>query len=140
MNIEFCVILDSTVVEYIQHLICEFTTTLVFPILSKTNYLLLMGKIFSSKSLSCKVQAISFELRQKLYLIKARSYIEAFCGKTVKVLSSKFEKAILYLVIWYWSHELQRSIYLPNNRLYGLKDATPPIPSQAKEVLPLWRI
>lgn len=99
MNIEFCVILDSTVVEYIQHLICEFTTTLVFPILSKTNYLLLMGKIFSSKSLSCNIQAISFELRQKLDLIKARSYIEAFCGKTVKVLSSKFEKATLYLVI-----------------------------------------
>lgn len=71
MNIEFHVILDSNVVEYITAL-CEFMTAWLFPILTKTNYLLLMGEMLSFDSLCCKVQEISFEHTQKPDSIKSR--------------------------------------------------------------------
>lgn len=49
-----------------------------------------------SPDLSCKVQEISFEHSQKPDSIKSgRNYIEAFYGKTIKIMSSKFEKATL---------------------------------------------
>lgn len=53
-----------------------------------------------SPDLSCKVQEISFEHSQKPDSIKSgRNYIEAFYGKTIKVMSSKFEKATFCLAV-----------------------------------------
>lgn len=82
-----------------------------------------MGEMLSSDSLSCKAQEIPFEHRQKPDSIKSRrNHIEGFSWKTIKVISSKFEKATLRLAIWRWFHEPQGSIYFPSKKFYGLKE------------------
>lgn len=126
-------------------------TTWVFPILTKKNYLLLMGEMLTSDSLSCKVQEISFEHRQKPDSIKSRrNYIEGFCGKIVKVISSKFEKATLScnLVSIPWITEIysfskQQIIWAKRNNIifiFFYLNVTPLISSKAKEGFSLWKI
>lgn len=116
MNIEFHVILDSNMVEYIQHLICEFITTWLFPILTKTNSFIngwnaqfWLIELQGSRNLIWTQTETWFnKIKKKLYW---GLLLKNYKGHIIKIWESNSLSCNLV-----WFHEPQGSIYFPNKK------------------------